>query len=166
MKTVVIYGSMTGTTEAVAQEIAQGFDGATVFSAADVSVRDLQDVDLLILGASTWGSGDLQDDMEAFLSQFAGWDVSVKSGAVFGLGDQFTYSDTFVDGMADMSDALKGKGIQVVGASSAANYGHSASRAQSGDCFVGLALDQDNESEKTGDRIIAWTKTVKELAGE
>ncbi|MGE4489333.1 MAG: flavodoxin [Kiritimatiellales bacterium] len=161
MKTVIVYGSTTGSTETVAQDLAGAFPGSMVISAGQVSDADVKDAEFLIFGASTWGCGDLQDDMDAFLGQFSGWNVSAKTGAVFGLGDQFTYTDTYVDGMADMADALKNKGIKVVGAWPAAGYGHSASRAVNGDSFVGLALDQDNESDQTAERLSVWVKQIK-----
>jgi flavodoxin I len=165
MKTVIVYGSTTGSTEAVAQDISTAFPDAGVIAAGEAGAADLQGCDLLVLGASTWGVGDLQDDMAAFLEQFSGWDVNTPCGAVFGLGDQFTYSDSYVDGMADMAEALKAKNIKVVGAWPAAGYSNSSSRAQDGDSFVGLALDQDNESDKTAERISAWVQKVKAEAG-
>ena len=162
MKTVIIYGSTTGSTEAVAQDIAGAFPGAVVKAANEAIAEDLQGVDLLVLGASTWGVGDLQDDMDVFLGKFSNWDVNVKTAAVFGLGDQLTYADSYVDGIADMVDALKNKSIKVVGVWPTDGYGHSASRAQDGDHFSGLALDQDNESNKTPERIVGWAEKVKQ----
>ena len=44
-------------------------------------------------------------------------------------------------------------------------YTHTASAAQRGDKFVGLALDEMNEADKTADRIAAWTAQVKAEAG-
>jgi len=161
MKTVIVYGSTTGSTEAIAQDIGSAFPGSRVLSVNEAAAEDLQDLDLLILGASTWGMGDLQDDMADFLGTLSGLDINAKAGAVFGLGDQFTYGDTYVDGMADMADALKNKGIKVVGAWLAEEYGHSGSRAQEGNHFAGLALDQDNEPDKTAERIAGWVKQIK-----
>lgn len=165
MKTVIIYGSTTGATEAVAQDVASAFAGAALYAASEVTEADLQGVDLLILGASTWGCGDLQDDMDAFLSQFRSWTVEVKSGAVFGLGDQVGFSDSYVDGMADLAAALRDQGIALVGRCSAVGYSHGASRAQEGDEFVGLALDQENEFDQTAARIAAWTEAVRQAVG-
>ncbi|QHI68305.1 flavodoxin domain-containing protein [Tichowtungia aerotolerans] len=165
MKTIIVYGSTTGTAEAVALDLAGAFSEVAVISAGEVAENDLMGVDLLILGASTWGTGDLQDDMDALLDQFSSWDVNVKTAAVFGVGDQFTYADTYVDGMADMAAALKNKAIEMVGTWSAEGYGHNASRAQAGDVFIGLALDQDNESDKTAGRIAEWAKQVMEEVG-
>ncbi len=164
MKTVVVYGSMMGATEGVALDVGSGFPGSKVLAVGDVSVEELQGVDLLILGASTWGMGDLQDDMADFLPKLAEMDVTVPFGAVFGTGDQCTYADTFVDGIADMVDVLKMKAGKMVGSWSADGYEHDDSRALDGGKFMGLALDQDNEPEKTADRLTAWVKQVTEEA--
>ena len=161
MKTVIIYGSMTGSTEAVANDLGAAFDDAIVISAATATEQDVQDCALLILGASTWGMGDLQDDMADFLVQLADWKLNAEFGAVFGLGDQFGYGDSYVDGMADMAEALEGKELKLAGTWPVAGYGHSSSRAQRGDHFIGLALDQDNESEKTMSRVSNWIAQLK-----
>ena len=80
----VIYGSTTGMTEAVAAKIADAL-GAQVFN---VNTDDAAafDAELLVLGSSTWGIGDLQDDWAARLDQVKG-SFSGKKVAVFGLGD-------------------------------------------------------------------------------
>lgn len=161
MSIVIVYGSMTGTTEDVAKQIGSAFDAAAVVSAADADGTTFDGCEFLILGASTWGMGDLQDDMAAFLVEFGSMNVSIKSGAVFGLGDQSCYADTYVNGMADMAGAIKAKGIKLLGATSAAGYDHADSLAQTGDQFVGLALDEDNQSDQTAGRIDAWVRQLK-----
>jgi len=165
MKTVIIYGSTTGTTEGVAQNLGSALPGSEVLAAGDASAEVLQGCDLLILGASTWGMGDLQDDMAVFLSKFSEQDVSIPAGAVFGLGDQFSYADTFVDGIADMANALKNKGIKLVGSWPIDGYDFTESRAVIDGKFAGLALDQDNESDKTRDRLLAWVKQLNTETG-
>jgi flavodoxin I len=164
MKTVIVYGSMTGSTEGIAEDLAQAFDAVTV-PANDASAASLEGCDLLILGASTWGMGDLQDDMADFLSKLSSMTVSIPMGAVLGLGDQFGYGETFVDGIADMADALEAKGIKRIGDWPVAGYSFSASRAQVGDQFMGLAIDQDNESDKTAGRLAEWVQQLKQEAG-
>lgn len=164
MKTVIVYGSMTGTTETVAQNLATELHGEAV-NAVHVDAKTLEGCDLLILGASTWGMGDLQDDMAEFLPEFSKMDLSIPYGAVFGLGDQTGYTDTYVDGIADMANALESKGIKRIGNWSADGYDFAASRAQVGDTFTGLAIDEDNESDKTAERLSAWAKQLKEEAG-
>ena len=61
--TGIFYGSTTGTTEAVAQDIARHLDipAADVHNVATASADETDPYDLLLLGSSTWGCGDLQD---------------------------------------------------------------------------------------------------------
>ena len=68
----VIYGSSTGNTEHAAQLIAGKLGGRAV-NIRNASAADFQ-ADLLILGTSTWGCGELQDDWMhgvALLCKFA-----------------------------------------------------------------------------------------------
>ena len=55
----VIFGSTTGATESAAAEIAAAF-GVQAINIANATAADFQ-ADLLILGSSTWGVGELQD---------------------------------------------------------------------------------------------------------
>ncbi|QBG48302.1 hypothetical protein EGM51_13205 [Verrucomicrobia bacterium S94] len=100
--------------------------------------------------------------MADFLSGFASMEVTASAAAVFGLGDQFGYGDTFVDGMADMAEAVKEKGLRLVGSWPTEGYAFSESRAQDGDAFVGLALDQDNEEDKTAGRLKTWAEQIRQ----
>lgn len=63
-KTCIIYGSSTGTCQAIAENIA-GKLGVGAADVLDVSSIDASTPDAytnLILGTSTWGAGELQDD--------------------------------------------------------------------------------------------------------
>ena len=44
-------------------------------------------------------------------------------------------------------------------------YGHSSSAAAEDGMFCGLALDDNNESEKTSSRIGAWVEKLKAHLG-
>jgi len=66
-KTAVFYGSSTGNTEAAAKEIARELS-ADVFDVASKPVHKLEAYDNLILGTSTRGIGDLQNDWDDFLT--------------------------------------------------------------------------------------------------
>jgi flavodoxin len=57
MKTVVVYDSLYGNTQAIAQAIGEAIDGEVqVLQVGQVQTSDLETVDLLILGSPTHGS--------------------------------------------------------------------------------------------------------------
>ncbi len=164
MKTIIVYGSMTGTTQSVAENLAELLN-AKAMAAGDATEESLTGCEFLILGASTWGMGDLQDDMADFLPTLGSMNLMVSKGAIFGLGDQSSYADTFVDGMADMAQALSDKGITRIGDWPNAGFDGIESRALVGDTFCGLPLDEDNESEKTDERLSEWVLKIQTEIG-
>ena len=115
--------------------------------------------DKLIVGTSTWGSGDLQDDWDAF--DFGGLKLHGKTVAIFGMGDSESYSDSFCSAMGKLADKLKGAGANIVGAVSTEGYSFEASEAVENGNFVGLALDNDNQEDQTESRIDAWVAKIK-----
>ena len=92
--TGIFYGSTTGTTEAVAQDIAKqlGVASADVHNVADASADEANKYDLLVLGSSTWGSGELQDDWYPFLDTLKAKDLAGKKVALFGCGDSYQHN--------------------------------------------------------------------------
>lgn len=162
-KISVIYGSTTGNTEAAAAQIAAAL-GATAKNVNDAAADDFA-ADLLVLGTSTWGVGDLQDDWAAQLSKLQAADLAGKKVALFGEGDQMGFGDSFVSALGTLAEEAEKKGAALVGLWPAAGYTHTASAAQRGDKFVGLALDEMNDADKTAERIAAWTEQVKAEAG-
>ncbi|MGN0832254.1 MAG: flavodoxin domain-containing protein [Kiritimatiellia bacterium] len=137
-KVHVIYGSTTGMTEAVATKIA-GALGATAINviAADAAACDAE---LLVLGSSTWGVGDLQDDwaekLDGIKANFAG-----KKVAVFGLGDSVGFADSYCVAAETIANAAKDAGATLVGEI--------------------LRIDDTNEADQTDDKVAAWVETVK-----
>ena len=107
----IFYGSTTGNSGDVANDLVKifGTDKAQSFDVSKANSKDLEKFDNIILGTSTWGIGDMQDDFEEFLSQIKIADLAGKKVAIFGLGDQDGYPDSFVDAMADIRDALAKK---------------------------------------------------------
>ena len=82
--TGIFYGSTTGTTEAVAEDIAKqlGVASADVHNVADASADEADKYDLLVVGSSTWGCGELQDDWYSFLDALKAKDLTGrKAGA-------------------------------------------------------------------------------------
>lgn len=162
----IFYGSTGGNTEMVAQNIqeALGVENADLHDVASASADDLQKYDHLILGTSTWGDGDLQDDWDIFISELDKTDLAGKKIALFGLGDQEIYPDTFVDGMGIIYEKVIEKGAAVLGFWHNNGYNFDNSTAVKGESFVGLVIDEDNESEKTDDRVKKWIEQlIKEM---
>ena len=156
MKTLVIYGSTTGTTEEVAQKIAEKLNAEAV-NVADVTEDQIAVADNLVLGSSTWGAGELQDDWYDGIDKLKSADLKGKTIAIFGVGDSASYSDTFCGSMAGLYDAVKDSGAKIVGAVSTDGYTFDDSESVVNGKFVGLALD---ESDKTDERIDNWVKAI------
>ena len=139
-KVHVIYGSTTGMTEAVASKSAAEFGVSPInINAADASAFDAE---LLVLGSSTWGIGDLQDDwaaqLDAVKANFAG-----KKVATFGLGDSVGFADSFCVAAETLATTAKDAGATLVGDV--------------------LKLDDTNESNQTDGKIAAWIAPLKAL---
>ena len=159
-KVHVIYGSTTGMTEAVAQRIAADF-GTTALNVASAGA-DAFDAELVILGTSTWGCGDPQDDWAATglpLLEAADW--TGRKVAVFGLGDAQGFADTFCDAVADLANKAVEKGATLVGTLPLDAFPGVSSKIVAGDRLLGLALDETNEADKTDARLAAWEEAVR-----
>lgn len=161
MKTIgLYYGSTTGTTETVAGKIAAAL-GIEAKNVSELSDDAIASVDVLILGTSTWGFGDLQDDWYDGVKKLEKANLNGKVVALFGCGDSSSYSDTFCEGMSHIFEAIADKGCKIVGAVATDGYSFDSSNAVRDGKFVGLALDEDNESGKTDTRIENWLSQIK-----
>jgi flavodoxin I len=158
----IIYGSSTDNTKNVALKIAQKLSGENVLlkDVSELDFNDLTDYPNVILGTSTWGFGDLQDDWLNRISDLQSLDLDGKTLAFFGLGDSSSYSDTFADGMGLLYEALEGKGFKPAGEFPAEGYSFDSSKAVKNGKFVGVALDEDNESYLTEQRLNTWIASI------
>ena len=159
-KTVVIYGSSTGTCQSIAEKIAAKL-GVEAIDVANLNADAVSEAENLILGTSTWGAGELQDDWVDGLETLKGLDLNGKMVALFGCGDAESYGDTFCGAMAEIYNGIKDKGVTFVGAVPTDGYTFDDSEAVIDDKFVGLALDDVNEDDKTDERIDAWIDSIK-----
>lgn len=157
-KTIVVYGSSTGTCESIANTIAEKL-GVEAINVSDFNADVVAENDNLILGTSTWGAGELQDDWYDGINVLKGTDLSGKTVAIFGCGDAESYSDTFCGAMKEIYDAAQGANI--LPGVSTDGYTFDDSEAVVDGKFVGLALDDVNEDDKTEERIDAWLEAIK-----
>lgn len=164
MKSIaIIYGSSTGNTKYAAQLVAEKLAGYSpvVKDIAEVSPEELEEPDVLILGASTWSVGELQDDWESFFSRIAKLNLKGKTVAFFGTGDSEGYPDTFADALGILYDEFSKTGCAFIGEVSTDDYTFDDSQALRNGVFVGLPLDEDNESDKTNSRVTSWVESLK-----
>lgn len=159
-KTIVVYGSSTGTCESIAQTLGEKL-GADVIDVSKLTAADVKSADNLVLGTSTWGAGEMQDDWYDGVKVLKEAGLSGKKVAVFGCGDSSSYSDTFCGGMKELYDAAKEAGAKMVGDDVPTDgYTYDDSDSVVDGHFIGLALDDVNEDDKTESRIEAWIPTL------
>lgn len=161
----IVYGSSTDNTKNIANRIAKKMssDDITVLDVSTLKAGDLDKYPNLILGTSTWGLGNIQDDWDGYISTLEKSNLSGKIVALFGLGDSSSYSDTFVDGMGILYNAVKNTGAKLIGEFPTDGYNFDSSQAEEGGHFVGLALDEDNEDDQTEDRLDKWLESIRPL---
>ncbi|MCI2424449.1 flavodoxin [Candidatus Acetothermia bacterium] len=107
---IVVFGSTTGNTERLAGSVAEGLkEGAvkvTVKNVTQTKVEELGAYDCIILGSSTWGLGELQDDFVPFYEKLANVTLNGKKAAVFGTGDENTFPDNFCEAVDILAERL------------------------------------------------------------
>jgi flavodoxin I len=157
----IFYGSTSGNTEAAAKKIKEYIGEAELINVNSLDVASMTAYDNIIIGTLTWGVGDLQDDWGMLIDQLSGLNLSGKKIAFFGTGDQEAYSDTYVDAIGILYDALQNSKAEFIGAWPTDGYNHSDSKAERNGVFVGLALDDDNQPELTEQRIKQWVEQIK-----
>lgn len=160
----VFYGSTTGHTQEVVENVISKLSDAglevDLFDVSKASKDDLTKYENLILASSTYGDGDLQTDWEDFANDLCEDDFDNKVVAIIGLGDQDSYSDTFCDSIGILANLAKK--ATLIGKTKNSNYEFEASKSLEGDEFLGLVLDEDNQSDLTEERISNWVNEVKD----
>lgn len=166
-KVGIFYGGKdSGTTAKVARKIQElfGDEIASVHNVAKAQQKDVEKYDFLILGTAAWGIGEMHTDWERFIDKLVEADLSNKKIALFGLGDQKLYPESFVDGMGTIFCRLPYKN-NVIGYTSTRGYHYYYSTAEKDDMFVGLAIDNDTQPDLTDKRIKDWVKAIKKETG-
>ena len=161
-KTVIIYGSSTGTCQNIAEIIATKLGVSDILDVAKVTASQISAYDNLILGTSTWGAGEMQDDWYDGIKELKNANLNGKTVALFGCGDSQSYSDTFCDGMGEIYRELQSSGCNIIGSTPTDGYTYGNSTAVASGRFVGLAIDDVNESDLTENRIDAWIAGIKD----
>lgn len=111
-KVLLVYASMTGNTEELANLIEEGVisEGVTVAKkdVSDVDLSTIEEYNNIILGAYTWGEGELPDEFLYLYDDLETMDLTGKNFAVFGTGD--TSYSIFCGAVDLLEDLIKEKG--------------------------------------------------------
>ena len=113
------------------------------------------DYDHPIIGCPTWNVGKLQEDWDVVYDQLNDLDLSGKKIAIFGLGISMT-TRQLCDAIGILGRKFREQGAELVGFTSTDGYEFSYSLGVEDGRFMGLALDEMNESERTPERVIDW----------
>ncbi len=157
----IFYGSTEGNTEDVVERVKEALGDADVYNVDSATAEDMQKYDILILAASTWEIGELQEDWESFIDVLDDVDFSGKKVTFIGVGDADGYPDTFVDAIGIIYDRIKDSGAEFFGAWPTDDYEFDESKGVVDGKFLGLVIDEDNESDKTDERIAKWVEQIK-----
>ncbi|VUD68921.1 Flavodoxin 2 [Thalassocella blandensis] len=165
----LFYGTSTCYTEMAAEKIrgVLGESMVDMFNIADTPIIEAQFYDFLIMGIPTWDYGELQEDWEEIWEEIEDLDLAHKKVALYGLGDQVGYPEWFLDAMGYLRQKLAAQGAEFCGYWPNQGYEYEASQALTEDkqFFVGLALDEENEFDKSEERIQAWCQQVLQEFG-
>lgn len=149
MNTIIVYTSMTGTTELMANTIAEELikSGAKVVlkDAIEVFAEELKSYENILIGSYTWGDGELPDEIVDFYEELASTDLTGKMAAVFGAGDS-SY-DHFARAVDIFTETLEGQGCKIL--------------------LKGLKVDQESDEEIKATCRLFSEKLIKaiELVG-
>ncbi|APW66345.1 flavodoxin [Poseidonibacter parvus] len=161
MSTALFYASSTGNSEEIADKIASELGGIEIFDLSSSSVEKINEYDKVILGGSTWGDGELNDDWDEAWDSFKTLDLTDKTIALFGLGDQDGYPDEFCSALGIIYEQVSTSGAKIVGFTSTDGYDFDDSKAVIDGKFVGLVIDEDNQDDLTDERISSWAENIK-----
>ena len=119
MKINIVYATILGTSQMVAEELEDALSNEYEIEVQDileVSPTELSNNEFHVFISSTTGHGDMPDSAYDFVNAISktSADLSKINFAIFGLGDQ-GYADTFNMGSEKLADVLRGAGATQIG---------------------------------------------------
>lgn len=159
----LFYGKNTVKTAAIAKKIQDAFGDIKIdlIAIEESWQKEFDRYDYIIAGVSTWFDGELPSYWDEIIPMLSTLDLKGKKVAIFGLGDQANYPDNFVDGIGLLAKAFESAGAKITGSTPVEGYNFNQSLAADGSHFAGLAIDLENQPDKTDERIHDWVKHLK-----
>ncbi|MBE2224763.1 MAG: hypothetical protein IAF02_24700 [Anaerolineae bacterium] len=72
------------------------------------------------------------------------------------MGEQYGYSNSYCDAIGILAEKFVNQGAELVGFTSTAGYEFTDSVGVKDERFLGLVLDEANESDKSPQRVSDW----------
>lgn len=163
----IFYGTCGGTTKIIADALQEAFDiddsDAINIEEDFDELEQFEQYDVLFLGSSTWGQGDVQYGWVDILLELdeSDMDLSDKKVAFFGAGDAKKHGEHFCSALGKLYNSFTAKGAKAIGFVDSSDYDFESSLAIINGKFCGLPIDEHNESDKTGDRVDSWIESLK-----
>ena len=162
-KVMLFFGSDTGYTADVAEKIRQvwGGDEVAIKDIVDAGVEDFEKPTKIIIGSSTWHDGQLVSGWDMFIDELDEVDFSGKKVAIYGLGDQIGYADWFCTAIGILGKKVQERGATLIGSWPNDGYEFEDSEGFADGKWMGLPLDETNQSELTDGRLEKWIAQIK-----
>lgn len=168
----IFFGTDSGTTRLMAKKIAKKLGDDIADKPLNVNRIELDDLlkyDALILGTPTYGEGQfpsidtgVKDGSWAeFVPKLAGADMTGKTVALYGLGNQEKYPDRFADALFQLYELFTHCGATIIGDWSTDGYVFTDSKAVVDGRFVGLTIDNHSQGLLTESRLDDWLAAIK-----
>jgi len=163
-KTGIFYSFNSTKTNKAAEKIKEAF--GSDFNIVPVNAEELTEelflsFTNLILGVPTWFDGELPNYWDEFVPALEDLNLTGKTIAIYGLGNQVEYPENFGDAVGIMAELVQVRGAKLVGFTSSEGYTYESSKAQVGNQFMGLILDQENQPRQSKERIANWVNDLK-----
>ncbi len=163
-KVGIFFGSDTGSTKKVAYLIYEKINkymDVSILNIIDSCLNDFKNFDVLIIGTSTWYSGELQYDWDNFLNKFKKINFIDKIVCFFGCGNQKDYSNHFCNGVYKLYKIVKKNNSLIIGYWPTKKYFFKNSISLiNKHYFIGLMIDEVNQCKFTNKRINIWVSKL------
>ncbi len=168
----IFFGTDTGTTRLIAKKLTKKLGGDLADKPLNINRTTLDDLmryDALILGTPSYGEGQLPGQStgvqggswEEFVPQLEDMDLTGKTVALYGLGNQEKYAERFADSLRILYDLFSKGGATRIGDWSTEGYAFERSKAVVDGRFVGLVVDNNSQGMLTESRLDAWLEAIK-----
>lgn len=158
----IFYGTTSGMTQGIVDELEFYLKNHEyyVFNVKD-GIEDINNYSNLIFISPTYGVGELQKDWENVFNAFKKIDFKNKVIGIVSLGNQLAFGESFAESMRIIYDVVSENNGKIVGFTSPEGYLFKESKAVINEKFVGLAIDEHNDSDITPERISNWINSIK-----